>query len=115
MTSPDDNELADTHTEEVGEDTVSGHVSARPPIPFVQSIAQMPKKDFGTCRLIVTFHFELEHEWLDQQAAANDTKYFDGVDYLRAVVSWLKAEGKKPDLAELDQGCFNTFSVEVAK
>lgn len=70
--------------EEVGAE-VDGKPAAKPPIPFVQSTAQTPKKSTGRARLVVEFFFEFSPEFLKKHGC------HDGVDYARRIADELEA------------------------
>lgn len=50
-----------------------------------QSIAQMPRKAQGDCRLVVEFPFSFTKEFLREQSDRLGVNLIDGVDYLREV------------------------------
>lgn len=79
-----------------------------------QSIAQMPRKTAGTCRLVATFHFDIPPESLKVWGKEHGTVYTDGVDFGRALLKWLQAEGKTPELDVADVAA-KLVQFEVAK
>lgn len=56
---------------------------SKPRFEGVQSIAQMPRKDAGTCRMVVEFPFHFSKEFLIDEGLRHGRYYPDGVDYLR--------------------------------
>lgn len=68
--------------EQVGEKIDGTH--PKPPIPFKQSTAQLPKKSRGRARLIVEYFFEFSPEFLKEHGCR------DGVDYARLIADELQ-------------------------
>lgn len=94
------------------EDLLEG--KPKPVFEAKQSIAQMPRKLPGVCRMVVEFYFYIEPDELKRLGQENGTHYVDGVDYLRAVLKWLKAENLRPWLEEADRRA-ERVSFEAAK
>ena len=82
MTSPDDVELFDTSTKEVGDDEEVHPVKRD--FEAKQSTAQLPKKSAGRARLIVEYFFEFSPEYLKEHGCR------DGVDLARKIAEELE-------------------------
>lgn len=97
------------------EDLVGGH---RSQFTAKQSIAQMPRKDKGDCRLIVEFPFHFPKEFLREQSDQHGQNYIDGVDFLRQMkIAFEKGDLDLNDIVEAQAayGRDNGIRVEAAK
>lgn len=116
MTSTEANEFFAQRTEEVVGGDQQDYTKHRSSFEAKQSIAQAPKKSRGAVRLVVHHHFEFTNDELKALEEAHGRKYVDAVDYGRALLAWVQAEGRHeeqylPDAIEYA----DRFTVEVAK
>ena len=118
MTSTEANEFFAGRTEEVvGQDPEDKHPGEhRSAFEAAPSTAQAPKKARGVCRLVVHMHYEFTTDELKALEEAHGRRYVDGVDYGRALLAWVLAEGRHPEQYLPDAIEYaDRFTVEGAK
>lgn len=111
MTTTEANEFFGAPAEDEVVESTHAHRSSFTAVP---SIAQAPKKPKGAVRLVVQYHFNIPSEDLKAFGEAHGRQYPDGVDFGRALLKWITAEGRTPDVDILEQVA-ERISVEVAK
>jgi len=116
MTTTEANEFFAARTEErVGADPEDKHPGDhRSSFKAKPSTAQARKKSRGTVRLVIQYHFDIPTDDLKAFEKAHGRQYPDGVDYGRALLEWITAEGKVPNTAILEEAS-ERITWEVAK
>ncbi len=90
--------------EEVGGSTEDNtHDVHRSSFQAKQSTGQAPKKARGDCRVVIQYHMGTPIDDLKAFEKEHGRQYTDGVDFGRALLRWLLAEGHFPDLAILEE------------
>lgn len=103
MTNPEVTEFFAQRTEEVvGQDPGEKHPGEhRSAFEAKPSVAQAPKKSRGTVRLVMQYHYEFSEDQMKSLEQLHGRKYPDAVDFARALLSWLEAEGQTPSVQQL--------------
>jgi hypothetical protein len=104
-TNPDDIVLESTSPAGDDDRTVESVGGHRSDFEAVPSIAQLPKKPKGQCRMVVEFPFMFSPEFLKAKGFERGRPYLDGVDYLRT----LQVDFENGDI---DLGDLQNLSIE---